>query len=171
MHHPPATHPPTRHLLPWLLLDRGNPSAVVGLVVHWCWERVDYSSRMFDLLLRLTVSEITTMADAGEYKLLFAVYTAVLCIADSHPSQTARVEYGLSELMGLLRKVVVRNKIGDQKLLFHAMPMLLQSSFKSPVVALWMDTHQRDHAGWLADYKRTRVEIAQQMPQQNYRRA
>ena len=117
-----------------------------------------YSQRLCDLLLRLLVSELTTLADLGEYKLLLSVYMGLLCLGDSAASQTARVDYGLAELLAILRKVVVRNRVGDQKLLYHCCQHLLQATFHSKVVAQWMENNQKLHSGWLNDYKRTHIE-------------
>jgi hypothetical protein len=154
-----AGAPPIRPLLPWLLSDRQNSSAVCEIVVHWCWEHVAHSCRLIDLLLKQCVSELTTVADLGEYKLLFKCFISVLHIHDSPASQTSRIDYGLSELFVLLKKVVVRNKVGDQKLLFTAIQHILKLTYQSKVATAWMVKHEAKYSSWFADYKRVHVEV------------
>jgi len=156
---PAPVQPVTRHFLPWLLLDRANPVATLQLLSHWCWEHVSHSCRFFDLALHLVVQQLTTLGDAGAFGPLMSVYFGVLCLHDSNGAQSARVAHALPELLTLLRKVLVRGKSGDERLLFVSLQYLLQAVFHSKQVAQWMEANQQEHAGWLEKYKREHVDV------------
>jgi hypothetical protein len=167
---PAPAQPATRHFLPWLLLDRANPVATLQWVSHWCYEHVAHSCRFFDLVLHLCVSQLTTLGDVGAFPQLLSVYFGVVCLHDSDGAQAARVAYALPELLTLLRKVVVRGKNGDERLLFVSLQYLLQAVFHSKHVASWMEAHQREHEGWLQDYKDAHAEVMQPPKQSAFSR-
>jgi hypothetical protein len=143
-------------LLPTLVSDPSGYPSGIEIGVHWSWLSVPHSCRLFDLLLRLIVSELTLRPDAGEnaFARLLECYTCILVLSDSPQCITERTEYGLVELCGLLQKVIHRTKAGDQRLLASALQYLLKAAHQSKAVNAWMHAHQRKYQLWPTEYKR-----------------
>ena len=125
------------------------------LLLHWCWDHTQFSQRCIDLILKQLVQQLTTVADMGDYKGLFKCFIGLLQLNDSIPTQTARIDYGMTQLLSLLTKVVTRTKVGDEKLLMTAIPFIMKLAHTSKGVHQWMTRRQdSNYSQWLNDYKR-----------------